>query len=307
MDNRTLWELTTEAQRAIFPFYGPLFERFAAEHGLTQRGFSLLLAAPTFEPDAVTPERLRVRTPYTAAEAYQEELEAVARSGFFVDLLTGEFYLTPAAHAEILNLIAAGRALMTQADPLPPADSARLASLAGRLARAALETPLKGGNWLARLNYRLMPPPEPPLPYFEQAVSCLHAHRDDAHLAAWRPSKLAAATLETLTQLWRGEADSLPAVYAKLEGRGHPVEIYAEAMEDLRARGFVEGPDSGPQVTESGKSFREKIEKDTDRFFFALWSSLAEAEKDEMAGLLARLRDELFAQKPCKGFETSKG
>jgi hypothetical protein len=187
---------------------------------------------------------------------------------------------------------------MAQADPLPSADANRLAALAGRLARAALDTPTTPENWSVRLSYRIMPEAEPPLPYFEQAVSCLHAFRDDAHLAAWKSGGLDAPALETLTLLWRGEADSLEAVCEKLKGRGHPPQVYAGALAELRKRGFLEGLDAGPRLTESGKSFREKIEQDTDRYFFASWSCLSDADKVEMAGLATRLRDGLLSRTP---------
>jgi len=298
MHDPELWDLTRTAQRAIMPFYTPLFDRYAAEQGLTPRGLGWLFAALTFEPETITPNRLRVRNPYTAAEFYLKELEAVAGTGFFVEAPQYEFSLTLSARAGTLGLIAAGRALMAQADPLPPTDSSRLAALAGRLARAALDTQTPLDNCSIRLSYRIMPEAEPPLPYFEQAVSCLHAFRDDAHLAAWKPTGLDAATLEMLTLLWRGEADSLEAVCEKLKGRGHLPQVYTSALAELRKRGFLEGPDQGPRLTESGKSFREKIEQDTDRTFFAPWSCLTDAEKVEMAELLTRLRDGLTTKKP---------
>jgi hypothetical protein len=298
MDNPELWDLTRAAHRVIMPFYAPLFDRYTTEHGLAPRGLGWLFAALTFEPETITPNRLRVRNPYTTADIYLKELEAVAGAGFFVEGPQYEFSLTPSARAKTLRLVAAGRALMAQADPLPPADSSRLAALSGRLVRAALETPPMPENWSIRLSCRIMPESEPPLPYFEQAVSCLHAYRDDAHLAAWGPGGLDAPTLETLTLLWRGEADSLVAVCEKLKGRGHPPQVYAGALAELRKRDFLKGSDSGPRLTESGESFREKIEQDTDRYFFAPWSCLTDAEKVEMAELLTRLRDGLISRTP---------
>ena len=298
MDNPELWDLTRAAQRVIMPFYAPLFDRYAVEHGLTPRGLGWLLAALTFEPETITPNRLRVRNPYSTADIYLKELEAVARAGFFVEAPQYEFSLTPSARAGSLRLIADGRALMAQADPLPPADSSRLAALTGRLARAALDTPTTPENWSILLSYQLMPEAEPPLPYFEQTVSCLHAYRGDAHLAAWKPGGLDAPALEALTLLWRGEADTLKGICEKLKGRGHPPQVYAGALAELRKRGFLEGPDPGPRLTESGKSFREKIEQDTDRYFFAPWSCLTDAEKVEMAELLTRLRDGLISRTP---------
>ena len=298
MDNPELWDLTRAAHRVIMPFYAPLFDRYAVEHGLMPRGLGWLFVALTFDPETITPNRLRVRNPYTAADIYLKELEAAAGAGFFVEALQYEFSLTPSARAETLRLIAAGRALMAQVDPLPPADSSRLAVLTGRLACAALETLPMPENWSIRLSFRIMPEAEPPLPNFEQAVSCLHAYRDDSHLAAWKPGGLDAPALETLTLLWRGEADSLESVCEKLKGRGHLTQVYAGALAELRKRGFLEGPDAGPRLTESGKSFREKIEQDTDRYFFAPWSCLTDAEKVEMAGLATRLRDGLISRTP---------
>ena len=298
MDNPELWDLTRATHRAIMPFYAPFFDRYAVEHGLTPRGLGWLFAALTFEPETITPIRLRVRNPYTAADIYLKELGAAAGAGFFVEAPQTEFSLAPSARAGTLRLIADGRALMAQADPLPPADSSRLASLSGRLARAALDTPPMPENWSIRLSYRIMPEAEPPLPNFEQAVSCLHAYRDDSHLAAWKPGGLDAPALEALTLLWRCEADSLESVCEKLKGRGHLTQVYAGALAELRKRGFLEGPDAGPRLTESGKSFREKIEQDTDRYFFAPWSCLTDAEKVEMAGLATRLRDGLISRTP---------
>ncbi|MDO9129213.1 MAG: hypothetical protein Q7U34_05035, partial [Anaerolineales bacterium] len=162
-------------------------------------------------------------------------------------------------------------------------------------------------TWSICLSYKLMPEPEPPLPDSEQAVSCLNGYRDDAHLAAWKPGGLDAPALETLTLLWRGEADSLDSVCEKLQRRGHPRQVYAAALAELRRRGFIEGPDPGSRLTRAGKSFRDNIEQDTDRYFFAAWSCLDEAEKDELADLVTRLRDGLIANGSSPSYQKTPG
>ncbi|MDP2976936.1 MAG: hypothetical protein Q8N45_12090, partial [Anaerolineales bacterium] len=105
MDNQSLWTLIHAAWRAIVPTYEPLFEHFAAERGLGARGLGWLLAALTFEPESITPARLQVRTPYTAAGLFLEELKAVAEGGYFLEAAPDEYLLTPQARAETLNLI----------------------------------------------------------------------------------------------------------------------------------------------------------------------------------------------------------
>lgn len=293
MDNYALWNLSREAWRAMFPSFTPIFDRFIAEKGLDERGLGWLFAAITFEPETITPARLQVRTPYTATEVSHDELVKLTLKGFLAETSPGEYILTPGSRAETLRLIEEGRAAMAEADPLPMADSHRLASLLGRLALTALNTPPPPDTWSIDLSYRLMPPASPPLPFFEQAMSCMGAYRDDAHLAAWQPSGLSAAALESLTLLWRSEADSLDALCEKLSRRGHSRRVYAEALEELRRQGFLEGSDSAPRLTEAGKSFREQMEQDTDRYFFAPWTCFNDDERKALADLFIRLRDGL--------------
>jgi hypothetical protein len=106
---------------------------------------------------------------------------------------------------------------------------------------------------------------------------------------------LAATTLEALTLLWRGEADSLSALIEKLEPRGHESVIYESALEELRQRNYVTGDNSSLQVSLTGIQFREAIEDQTNRFFFRPWNQLEEAEKQELEGLLTNLRNGLRA------------
>lgn len=134
------------------------------------------------------------------------------------------------------------------------------------------------------------------MPYIEQAISCLSAYRDDSHLAAWRFTKLSATALETLSYLWRNEAGSLDEICEKLTSRGHPRQTYERALADLRERDFIDGPDTRLQVTNRGRLFRNEMEEDTNRFFFAPWKVLSFLEKTDMAGLLIRMKQGLQTQ-----------
>jgi hypothetical protein len=296
MDNQTLWCLTRQAWNALGSYFMPVLEHLAAESGLDLPAWGLLLAAPTFEPETTSPARLQVRGPYTAAEGYRCRLELAAAAGYLEERPPGEYHLTQAGRTAVQRALEQARAAMAGADPLPLADSRRLAELLDRLVHASLTVPPPPDTWSIDLGYRLMPSPEPPLPYVEQAFSCLGGYRDDAHLAAWQSSGLSATALEALTYLWRGEADSLDVLCERLAHRSHPRPVYAQALGDLRDRGFVAGPDSAAQVTEAGRRFRDGVEVDTDRYFFAPWVCLDGAEQEELASLLARLRDGLGGQ-----------
>jgi hypothetical protein len=293
MDNQELWNLIREAWEAILPHYDPVFDRCAAESGLDGPVWGALLAVPTFEPEATTPALLLVRSPYMAASAYLARLEAAAAKGYLTQASPGKFRLTDSGRLLVERAVEEARTVMAQVDPLPLADSPRLASILVRLVQACRNNPLQTEAWCINLSYKLMPPANPPLPYTEQALTCLNAYRDDAHLSAWKPLRLSATAVETLTLLWRGEANSLDAVCERLTRRGHPRQVYADALAELRTRGLAEGTDEAPRVTDAGRAFRDQVEADTDRYFFAPWAGLNDAEKTELASLLTRLRDGL--------------
>lgn len=295
MDYNTLWKLTRETWEAVIPSFEPVFDRFCLETDMDEWRLGLLLAALTFEPETTTAARLQVRGPYTAAAGYQTRLVKAAEKGYLDELRPGEFYLSDSGRVEITRVVDQAHQAMVRADPLSPADGERLAVLLGRLVTTSLRTPPPPETWSIQHSHKLMPAMIPPLPYIEQAISCLSGYRDDAHLAAWRPSNLTATALEALTLLWRGTADSLDALNEQLQRRGHAPQVYAKALAELREWGYVEGPDDAPRVTKSGRVFREQVERDTDRYFFAPWSCLSNADQVEMAGLLTRLRDGLVS------------
>ena len=293
MENIQLWVLTQETYRALAPTYESIVDQFCEETGLDDRATGLLLAALTLEPDAISPTRLQIRGPYTAASAYQAKLAFLMEKGFLSEEKPCEYHLTMHGQLETIRLIKEVRAAIAAADPLPLVTSQRLATLLERLVHASLDTATPPSHWSISLAYKLMPAASPPLPYSEQAISCLQGYWDDAHLAAWQPSGLSAMALEMLTLLWRGEADSLEAVFRRLRFRGHPVRGYLHALEELRVRGYVECEDDHPRLTESGQDFRQQVEEKTDRLFFALWGCLNPGEKGELAHLLTGLRENL--------------
>jgi hypothetical protein len=293
MRDRDLWNLLRQAWTALGSHYEPVIETITEESGLEARGWSLLIAARTFEPDDTSVPHLMVRGPYTATEQYLNRLNAATRLGYLVEVSTGSFLLTPSGSALTDNFIEKVRAAMDSADPLSRKESKQLSDLLTRLVEKSLNTPAPPDTWAIRHSYKLMPEPNPPLPFIEQAISCLAAYRDDAHLAAWRKSGLTATAFEALTLLWRNQANSLDGIYNKLFFRGHSTQVYLDAVTELKSHNFVTGPTRILHVTEAGRSYRDQVEDDTDRYFFAPWSCLDDSEKNELESILTNLRDNL--------------
>ena len=297
-ENQALWRTMRQVLEVVYHTYQPVIADFLQRYGLSEHAVSILLAAITMEPSTISPERLQVRGPYTAEQTWMARLHAAAEKGFLSEPEPGEFRLNRQGRSRVQKLIAESRSAMQRADPLPPEQGERLVALLGRLVQACLFTSPPPDTWCIRLSYQIMPSEEMRLPFIEQALSCLQAYRDDAHLASWEPSGLSAPALEALTLIWRAEAHSLETLYDKLSGRGFEKHDYRANLAELRQRGLLEGKDNNLRLTQAGQEFREAVESDTNRYFYTPWSILEPHEKLELSCLLADLRDGLRQKIP---------
>ena len=289
MNDQELWTQTNVAMNELGNKYEPVVERAASAEGMDLRTWSLLLAVLTFEPEDSTPAHFMVRGPYTSPEAYLSRLVAASEAGFLSEVEAGKFQLNDRGRKIVLDLIALGRQAMADADPLSNTDAQKLKEMLNRIVQSCLTTSPPPDTWSIQLSYKLMPDPEPPMPFIEQAISALLAYRDDAHLAAWQNTELSATALETLTLLWNGEVNSLDEICKRLYRRGHACKVYRSALEDLRTLRLINGPDEAPWLTGVGRVFRNQIEENTNRYFYSPWVCLSESEKMEMERILDQL------------------
>jgi hypothetical protein len=296
MSNAHIWQQAEAVWAATAPHYQPVLSEFCEHSGLDDWTTGLLIASLSLEPQPVSPNVLRVRTPYTAAGAYAQKLAVAKEAGYLEEISPGQYYLSEKGCQDVPALLAEVRRAMSCVDPLPATDSHRLSGFLSRLVQASVDTRPPPDTWSIRLSIKLLPDPQPPLPYIEQLLTCLNAYRDDAHLAAWLSRGLYATALEVLTLIWRGEANSLETLFSRLEKRGHTLQVYADAIEMLRARGLLCAQEGLLALTTQGVDTREQIEADTDRFFFTPWSCLTRHEKDELVDLLVCLEDGLKAR-----------
>jgi hypothetical protein len=289
MDNQSLWNLIRDSWINIDASFKPAIKPLVAKSELNIHELMLLLAVLTFEPEDTTPSHLMVRGPYTSSDQYLTRLEHTAEKGYLVNVSEGSFRLSPEGREAVQEFIKIARDAMVSAELLPTQEALILAEMLERLVKNCLDTPPPPNPWSITLSNKLMPAIDPPMPFIEQAISCLSAYRDDAHLASWQSSGLSAIALESMTLIWRGQVSTLDEFTEKLSFRGHPEKVYIDALAELRACSYLSGYRNALHLTEEGKLFRDRVEAKTDQYFFTPWTSLSEADKSKMAEILNKM------------------
>jgi DNA-binding MarR family transcriptional regulator len=112
----------------------------------------------------------------------------------------------------------------------------------------------------------------------------LWAYRDDAHLAAWRVPypDLAPRSWEALSVLWRKEAKDAASLAEALKDHGFSAHDYADSLNELAARGWIEEHDGEYTLTPEGEKVRQRAETLTDEYFYTVFSVLSAAERTQL-------------------------
>ena len=291
--HRPIWHLAIEVGSVISSHLAPTIRHYKSEVGLNGWTWFTLLQVFTLGPEPATLARLQMLDPYSSPQRFLPHLSVAVAKGYLARTAEG-YHLTTWGSTEVGEFVDDLRLMMVAVDPLPSQHGDRLAVLLDRLVQASLVTVPTSAPGAIQHSFRLLPGRVPPLPFIEQAISCLAAYRDDSHLAAWLPSGLTPPALESLTYLWRGNVHSLEALHRHLVRRAHLRQTYGDALQELRQRDFVAGPDEEVRITETGRAFRQQVEAETDHLFFAPWSCLHPSELDELADLLTQAREGLL-------------
>lgn len=289
MDDRQIWDLIKRAWSALQAKFEPEIEKALQVEGVNPQLWGLLVTLLAHDPQHVDIPDLLIRSPFTAADYFKDRLSDAMQAGLVERDQANRYGLSATGHKVLGELIRAAREKMAQVDPLSISESQPLTLILGRLVQSSLETIPPPRPWGARLSYQLMPAKEPPLPYIEQAFTSLAAYREDSHLVAWRNTDLSVTTLEVLTLFWRGEVTTFDDVCRKLAHRGHECGVYENVIHRLLEKGYLEGPNDSPWITAAGRVLRNRVETETDSYFFKPWRILTPVDRDILDASLTRL------------------
>lgn len=227
---------------------------------------------------------------YATAHGAMQAAAATAQGGGLVTHEGDRWSLTDAGRRlldEHRHAVAAYHAT------LAPIDRAELGRLAALLDRA-----FAAGSAAAEPTIRVRTPrahryrwtaPAAEFAQLDAAVFGLWQVRDDCHVQAWMDAGLTAPVLDVLTRLWHGEGATPSELAAVIPGQRES-EIGA-ALAELGSRGLIER--GAPALTAHGREVRERIESETDRYFFTPWPDDVGAEAEWIRRTLARVNDAL--------------
>jgi len=217
-----------------------------------------------------------------------EPLRATAAAGESVGLIAwrdGRWSLTDKGRSALDELRRAFDAHYASLAPIAAGDLVRLAELldAAFQASATSAEPQTREHTPRAMRYRWQPPSSV-MAKLDAAIYGVWQIRDDCHVQAWRDAGLGGPALDVLTRVWHKEAATEDELAGTMPTQ-RPDDVRA-ASQYLRGAGLLT-PGPGLALTDAGKAVRERIEANTDRYFFAPWPDAVGAHADWITDRLA--------------------
>jgi hypothetical protein len=281
---------------ALVPLLPQFLQRRRAKADFPLRAMETLgLDRPSyfFAMDIATQDPRGARPQDVGNSAYRttdDALRTTAAAGESAGLLSwadGRWSLTAKGKSAVGELRRAFDAHYASLTPIAKDELDRLATLlddAYRAAAAAKE-PATREHTPRGARYRWQEPSSA-MARLDAAIYGLWQVRDDCHVQAWRDAGLSGPALDVLTRVWKGEAATEAELIAKISTQ-RPEDVRA-ALQQLRAAGHLT---AGPALalTPAGTATRERIEAETDRYFFAPWPDAVGAQADWVTERLAEV------------------
>lgn len=268
----------------------PRQREMAAELGLNDATLPFLAHLRQIgEGDLVPIERLRRRLCYSSREGWRAKIAELVDRGFATEVASG-WRLTASGMAAIDRVWKAVYE-QTRALPLPKEALGRSVAALEAIVRDA-----RGDEYARLTMIRRCAVPDresaEDAVRIEQAMFETCVLLDDGHIAAWREAGYRGPVLDVLTKVWYG-ARTRAELYEALKHSQEPAHV-DQHIHELVARGDLLLDGDEVQLTEQGRSTRERIEERTNQLGLARWPSGADLEglRADVSALVAALPPE---------------
>jgi len=237
--------------------------------------------------------------PYGLARLNDERFASAVQHGYLISDGKNGYIPTELGMKAAHKVWRAAGDSLASLNPMPEAQMEKVFDYLARIGEAALSSPEPPSHYFMshkRENYKLFQILYP-LERFIILFGELSAYRDDMYVATWSAHGVEGHAWEVLDFLSQSDAIPFDDLHAKLSRRGVTEEVHAGDVRELVGRGWAEDASGKIQITLAGKQARAAGEAETERLFFAPWSSLNESELEELFNLSTQLRDGLQTHK----------
>jgi hypothetical protein len=252
--------LTRRRAKADFPL------RAMERLGLDRPSYLFALDLGIQDPKGARPRDIGNAT-YRTSDEPLRATAAAAESAGLISWAEGRWSLTAKGRVALDEFRRALDAHFASLSPIPSDELERAADLLEQAFRATSTSaePKTREHTPRAARYRWQEPSSA-MARLDAAIFGLWQVRDDCHVQAWRDAGLAGPALDILTKVWRNEAKTVE----ELSGPARPEADTRAALQQLRDAGILVAGDD-LRLTTKGTGTRERIEAETDRYFFAPW------------------------------------
>jgi hypothetical protein len=246
--------------------------------------------------DSFSREEFQKRDPYSNPLLFEKTFVTLNFKGWIEPLPDDKYKVTEMAREAARKIIQAGDKELLPFESFTDIDLQRLALLLKQIlmANEFASSPLE--KWAVTKRFRVTDKNSPAMLQIREYLMDLFAYRDDCHYAASHPHFGQAGIVWTvLGFLSKNDSVTAEQLVESMPMRGYEVNEYEVALQAVVQLGWAE-PTEVPEtfrVTQQGRELREKAEQLTNEYFYEPWSTMTQAELDELYDLLLLLRDQL--------------
>lgn len=274
----------SEEEKAARPQPHPLLQ---LKGGYAESPAWVMVQMAEFAPEPLTVELFRRRAVYAAPKLTLGLFEMLASEGF-LDREGDAYHLTEQGQIVIDRIHANRTQPFVDFMPIADEDTIRLIALLQSVMDASMKANTPPGTWCIAHSRNRAPAVEaPPFAHFIQFGSDLNAFRDDAHMAAQTEQNIAGHVWEAFSYCTNDQAHNAAELHTQLAYRGFYTEDWQAALDELVERDWLNA--ESYTITEVGQRVRERVEAQTDRYFYAPWAVLSNSEFEELVALMQAL------------------
>ena len=295
MNLNSTWSALEESSDILGDYAYPAMDKAVKELSLPPDWFTWVAAINMFGSNSFAIAEFMRIFPYGLAQVNEESFASAIQYGYLVADGQGGYRATESGESLGVRTFGDANKAIAPLQPMPAESLQRLIDLLVRISDAAFATPEPPSHFILnhkREMYRRLGMKESLAGFVAHCLE-MEGCRDDAYITTWGAHGVDGHTWDVLDQLSRDGALTFDDLHDKTSRRSVTREVHAEDVKELVRRGWVEEGSGVYQITSAGRQARAEVEAETERLFFAPWSSLNESELEDLSNLAMQLQNGL--------------